>query len=87
MHVYHVSLITAYYSQGLTPLKKVAGPRANDNSGGGQFHAGVFKQSTGPLGIDVVHDGYQESHINEGLIYGGIFIEDSSKGCVTTSLP
>lgn len=80
------NLITVYYSQDLEPLKKVAGPTANDNSGGGQFHVGMFKQPTGPLDINVLYDGYQESHINEGLIYGGVFIEDSSRGCVTTSL-
>jgi hypothetical protein len=45
----------------------------------------VFKLPTGPLGIDVVHSGFQESGINEGLIYGGIFIEDSADGCVTLS--
>ncbi|KAF8881406.1 hypothetical protein CPB84DRAFT_1791812 [Gymnopilus junonius] len=76
--------LTVYYSKGFAPLKRVAGPTFNDNSGGGQFHAGVFKLPTGPLGIDVNHQGFQEAPIDEGLIFGGIFIEDSSKGCVTT---
>lgn len=74
-----------YYSKGLAPLRKVAGPTFNNNAGGGQFHTGVFKLPTGPLGIDVLHQGFQESNLNEGLIFGGIFIEDSSDGCVTTS--
>ncbi|KZT35386.1 hypothetical protein SISSUDRAFT_1071847 [Sistotremastrum suecicum HHB10207 ss-3] len=77
---------TVYYSQNYEPLKKVAGPFTNDNSDGGQFHFGFLKLPTGPQGIDVAHQGYQE-HIRgaEGLIYGGIFIEDSSNGCVTLS--
>ena len=74
-----------YYSKGYAPLRRVAGPVFNDNAGGGQFHTGVFKLPTGPLGIDVLHEGFQESNLNEGLIFGGIFIEDSSDGCVTTS--
>lgn len=75
--------ITVYYSKGYEPLKKVVGPVSNDNSGGGQFHIGTFKLPTGPDGIDVVHEGYQAKHLNEGLIFGGIFIEQSSNGCVT----
>lgn len=55
----------------------------NDNSGGGQFHVGMLKLPTGPLGIDVLHQGFQESHLNEGLIYGGVFIENSADGCIT----
>jgi hypothetical protein len=46
----------------------------------------MLKLPTGPLGIDVLHEGHQESHLNEGIVYGGVFIEDSSDGCVTTTL-
>ncbi|CCA72240.1 hypothetical protein PIIN_06174 [Serendipita indica DSM 11827] len=77
---------TVYYSKGHQPLKKVAGPSYNDNSGGGQFHVGMLKLPTGPLGIDVLHEGYQQKHLNEGLIFGGVFIEQSAKGCVTLLL-
>ncbi|KDQ17241.1 hypothetical protein BOTBODRAFT_64267 [Botryobasidium botryosum FD-172 SS1] len=77
---------TVYYSKGYEPLKKVAGPFSNDNSNGGQFHFGFLKLPTGPDGIDVAHTGYQERIKGaEGLIYGGIFIEDSSDGCITLS--
>jgi hypothetical protein len=79
------NLLTVYYSKGYAPLKRVAGPSFNNNSGGGQFHTGVFKLPTGPVGIDVAHQGFQPAKIDEGLIFGGIFIEDSSNGCVTTS--
>ncbi|KAI0797405.1 hypothetical protein BC629DRAFT_1581687 [Irpex lacteus] len=75
--------LTLYYSMGYSPLKRVVGPVFNDNSGGGQFHVGMLKLPTGPLGIDVLHQGFQESHLNEGLIYGGVFIENSADGCVT----
>jgi hypothetical protein len=34
---------------------------------------------------DVTKQGDQESGINEGVIYGGIFMEDSQGGCVSLS--
>jgi hypothetical protein len=80
------SQLTLYYSEDYAPLERVVGPVFNDNSGGGQFHVGMLKLPTGPLGIDVLHEGFQESHLNEGLIYGGVFIEKSDDGCVTLGL-
>lgn len=80
------STITVYYSEGYTPLAQVAGPAYNNNTGGGAFHVGVLKEPTGPPNIDVVHEGYQENGINEGLIFGGVFIENSDDGCVTLGL-
>jgi len=77
------NLLTFYYSKGYAPLRKVVGPTFNNNAGGGQFHVGMLKLPTGPLGIDVLHEGFQESNLNEGLIYGGVFIEQSSNGCIT----
>lgn len=74
-----------FYSKNNSPLQRVAGPTFNDNSGGGQFHVGLLKLPTGPLGIDVLTQGFQESHLNEGMIFGGVFIEDSFDGCVTVS--
>ncbi|KAH9841905.1 uncharacterized protein C8Q71DRAFT_829205 [Rhodofomes roseus] len=78
--------ITVYYSEGYAPLERVAGPAFNNNTGGGAFHVGLLKEPTGPPGIDVLHQGYQESGINEGLIFGGVFIENSDDGCVTLGL-
>ncbi|KAL7276655.1 hypothetical protein RUND412_000360 [Rhizina undulata] len=37
-----------------------------------------------PPSTDVSLNGFQETGIYEGLIYGGIFVEDSSSGGVTT---
>ncbi|KAH9925564.1 uncharacterized protein B0H18DRAFT_376831 [Fomitopsis serialis] len=78
--------ITVYYSEDYAPLERVAGPAFNNNTGGGAFHIGLLKEPTGPVGIDVLHQGYQESGINEGLIFGGVFIENSDDGCVTLGL-
>jgi len=55
---------------------------ANDNSGFGQFQMGMLKKPTGDTS-DVVNKGTQEAGINEGQIYGGIFLEDSANGCVS----
>lgn len=75
------STLQIYYSTGLEPLKVVVRPLPNDNSGGGQFQIGIFKKPTET--VSVTNDGYQESHIHEGQIYGGIFIENSIHGCVS----
>lgn len=50
-------------------------------AGAGQYQMGILKKPTGTN--DVVNSGYQKSGINEGQIYGGIFVENSANGCVT----
>ena len=70
-----------YYSKGDEPLKSVTSAVSNDNSGEGQYQIGILKKPTGTS--DVVNAGYQESNLNEGLIYGSLFIEDSANGCVS----
>ncbi|KAG5927498.1 hypothetical protein E4U42_002175 [Claviceps africana] len=67
------------HSTGLRPLKSVAGPRANDISGQGQYHFGLLKKGLGGNGDS--KKGFQESGINEGIIYAGIFMENSSENC------
>lgn len=54
---------------------------AADLSGEGQFQIGILKKPTGSS--DVVNAGYQEAPFEEGLIYGGIFVEDSTDGCIS----
>lgn len=76
------STIAASYSSGSDALASVLEPTPNDNSGDGQYQIGMLKKPTGT--DDVVNSGYQESGIDEGTIYGGIFLEDSSGGCVST---
>lgn len=69
------------YSKGEEPLVAQGSPVTNDNSGNGQYQIGMLKKPTGTS--DVVNSGYQERNLNEGQIYGGIFIEDSTGGCVS----
>lgn len=76
------STLQVLYSEGDKPLKNVTAPLPNDNSGGGQLQLGIAKKPTETE--TVVFDGYQE-HItgSEGQIYGGVFAEDSDRGCVS----
>ncbi|RPA75983.1 hypothetical protein BJ508DRAFT_417799 [Ascobolus immersus RN42] len=70
--------IEAKYSKGYWPLKKVVKKTANNADRGGQYHIGVFKHPTGDTS-DVANKGYQAKGINEGLIFGGVFIEKNKK--------
>ncbi|PKS05998.1 hypothetical protein jhhlp_007831 [Lomentospora prolificans] len=74
-----------FYSTGDDPLEQQTDAIANDVSGQGQFHFGVLKKPTDSAG-DITKDGFQEAGIDEGLIYAGIFQEDSSDGCISLSL-
>jgi hypothetical protein len=73
------------YSTGCSALTNATGALPNNISGRGQFHFGVLKKPTGNNLTDVTKQGFQESRINEGMIYGGIFEEDSSAGCISLS--
>ncbi|KAI0482389.1 hypothetical protein GGR56DRAFT_184492 [Xylariaceae sp. FL0804] len=73
--------IQIYYSEDDDALTNVTAPLSNDNSGGGQYQIGILKKPTDST--DVVNNGYQESGIDEGQIYGGLFLEDSANGCVS----
>jgi hypothetical protein len=75
------SQVQIYYSVGDAALKSVAGPTSANLAGGGQFQLGILKKPTGTS--DVVNGGYQEKNLNEGQIYGSIFLEDSADGCVS----
>ncbi|SMQ51399.1 unnamed protein product [Zymoseptoria tritici ST99CH_3D1] len=56
------------------PVKKT-GLIPNDLSGNGQFHIGLLKKSTGLNLTDITKQGYQESGIDEGIVFGGAFEE------------
>ncbi|KAI0600016.1 hypothetical protein F4775DRAFT_86016 [Biscogniauxia sp. FL1348] len=73
--------IQIYYSAGDEPLEAVTDVLTNDNSGGGQYQIGMLKKPTGT--DDVVNSGFQETGIDEGQIYGGLFVEDSANGCIS----
>lgn len=72
-----------FYSKGLERLRNITVPLPNDNAGGGQLQIGIAKKPTETE--TVVFDGYQEfiPRQGEGQIYGGIFVEDSTGGCVS----
>ncbi|KAK3694336.1 hypothetical protein B0T22DRAFT_369493 [Podospora appendiculata] len=78
---FNKNTLQVYYSKGDDPLKSVTQAVSNNNAGGGQYQIGLLKKPTGTS--DVVNAGYQESKINEGQIYGSLFIEDSAGGCVS----
>jgi len=73
--------LQVYYSKADETLKSVTSAVSNNNAGEGQYQIGILKKPTGTS--DVVNSGYQESNLNEGLIYGSLFIEDSANACVS----
>lgn len=75
------SQVTIYYSTGTAALKSVGAAKSANLAGGGQFQLGILKKPTGSN--DVVNTGYQSKNLNEGQIYGGVFLEDSVDGCVS----
>jgi hypothetical protein len=75
------SLVKIYYSLGRAALKAVTEFVPAALSGEGQFQLGILKKPTGTS--DVANSGYQESPLKEGQIYGGMFVEDSTGGCVS----
>jgi len=70
-----------YYSKDDEPLKSVTSAVSNDNSGNGQYQIGMLKKPTGTS--DVVNSGFQSRNLNEGLIYGSLFLEDSASSCIS----
>ena len=44
----------------------------------------MLKKPTDAAG-DITKNGFQEAGIDEGIIFGGIFQEDSADGCVSLS--
>jgi hypothetical protein len=76
--------IQVFTSTANKPLTQATKPLANDLSGNGAFHFGVNKNPTDP-GADVLRSGFQESGILEGVVYGGILVEDTENATVTLS--
>ncbi|KAJ4393523.1 hypothetical protein N0V93_002735 [Gnomoniopsis smithogilvyi] len=71
-----------FHSTGSDDLKAVTDVLDNDNSGQGLFHFGLLKKGVNG-GADITKDAEQPAGINEGIIFGGIFEEDSSKSKAT----
>lgn len=64
-----------FHSTGATPLAQVSEAAANDNSGNGEYHFALLKLADA--------QGQQAAGIDEGIVFSGIFMEDSSDGTVT----
>jgi hypothetical protein len=79
---FDANTIQVFQSSGNAPLTQSTEPLPNDLSGNGQLHFGVNKNPTEP-GADVLRSGFQESGILEGVVYGGIFVEDTAGGIAT----
>jgi len=75
--------LAAYYSQYNDPLQMVVPVTANPLKKPGEFHVGILKLPVGAAQSVVFH-GFQDAGIQESIIYGGIFVEDSTDGTVTT---
>lgn len=71
-----------FFSRGQDALESVTDVLDNDVSGQGQFHFGVLKKPVNP-GADITVEGDQPDAINEGIVFGGIFQEDSADGCIS----
>lgn len=76
------STAQVFHSTGSDDLVAVTDALANDNSGQGLFHFGVLKKGVNG-GADITKDAEQPAGIDEGIIFGGIFEEDSSKTAAT----
>jgi hypothetical protein len=68
--------LQVFQSSGNSPLVQATEPLPNDLSGNGAFHFGVNKNPTEP-GADILRSGFQEAGILEGVVYGGIVIENA----------
>jgi len=78
------STIQVFQSIGNVALVQQTAPLPNDLSGNGELHFGINKNPTNP-GADSLRSGFQEAGIDEGVIYGSIFVENSADGTVSLS--
>ncbi|CAG8954749.1 hypothetical protein HYFRA_00004674 [Hymenoscyphus fraxineus] len=82
---YDKNTTAVLYSTDANPLKEVVKPTKNEIGGQGQQHFGMLKKPTGEGLKDVTKEGFQQSPVDEAIIYGGIFIEDGAKDCISTA--
>ncbi|KAK1574594.1 uncharacterized protein LY79DRAFT_523520 [Colletotrichum navitas] len=74
---FDANTVQVFHSTGQEPLKQVTEPVANDPdlAGFGEYHFALQKNPVG--------DAPQPAGIKEAVIYGGIFMEDSTDGTVS----
>ncbi|THU94674.1 hypothetical protein K435DRAFT_798729 [Dendrothele bispora CBS 962.96] len=72
-----------YYSRDKEPLEMVSN-FTNDWAGQGIIHFGFLRLPIGDPDINIAFEGFQAPiDTFEGLVYGGLFVEDSADGCVS----
>nr|XP_036577089.1 uncharacterized protein CTRU02_12984 [Colletotrichum truncatum]KAF6783968.1 hypothetical protein CTRU02_12984 [Colletotrichum truncatum] len=81
---FNANTTKVFYSTDKTPLKQQGDVFPNEVGGQGQYHFGLLKKPVGGEG-DITKNGFQPAGINEGVIFSGIFLEDSADGCVSLS--
>jgi hypothetical protein len=69
------NMLQVYYSTDYKEPVAQGVPMSNDLGGNGQYHIGLLKKPTGLNLTDITKQGYQESGIDEGVIFGGAFEE------------
>ncbi|KAK1972337.1 hypothetical protein LY78DRAFT_665411 [Colletotrichum sublineola] len=72
---FNANTMQVFHSTGQEPLEQVTEPVANDLAGLGEYHFALQKNPVG--------DAPQPTGIQEALIFGGIFMEDSTDGTVS----
>lgn len=82
LHSHFDSTTQVFFSTANDDLVQVTDALQNDLSGQGQFHFGVLKKPVNGVG-DITKNGDQPDGIDEGIIFGGIFQEDSSDDCIS----
>ncbi|KAF6844254.1 hypothetical protein CMUS01_01309 [Colletotrichum musicola] len=81
---FNANTTAVFYSTDKNALKAQGNAVTNDVSGQGQYHFGLLKKPVGGEG-DITKNGFQPAGINEGVIFSGIFQEDSADGCISLS--
>ncbi|OLN98066.1 hypothetical protein CCHL11_06786 [Colletotrichum chlorophyti] len=72
---FNANTVQVFHSTGDDPLKQVTEPLPSDLAGLGEYHFALQKNPVGQAP--------QPAGINEAIIFGGIFMEDSTDGTVT----
>ncbi|KAK1723472.1 hypothetical protein CaCOL14_008018 [Colletotrichum acutatum] len=72
---FNANTVQVFHSTANEPLKQATEPVANDLAGLGEYH---FSLQKNPVGTAT-----QPTGIKEAVIFGGIFMEDSTSGTVT----
>ncbi|KAL0930607.1 uncharacterized protein CTRU02_214682 [Colletotrichum truncatum] len=72
---FNANTLQVFHSTGNDPLKQATEPLQNDLAGLGEYHFSLQKNPVGQA--------QQPTGIKEAIIFGGIFMEDSTNGQVT----